>query len=63
MFKNGKVYYVDKKTGKLLFVGTKSIAVAKQFEFYGKWNETKPKIISDLHVSIDNACRDVQELN
>lgn len=63
MFKNGRVYYVDKTTGKLLFVGTKSISVAKQFEFYGKWNEAQSKIISDLHVSIDNACRDVQELN
>jgi hypothetical protein len=61
ILKGSKVYYIDKSTGKILFVGTKRVTVKKQYDFYGKWNAAQGKITSDFMDAVDNATKKVME--
>jgi hypothetical protein len=41
---NGRIYYCDKKTGKMLFILGRSIKVKSKFNFIGSWEKQLPSV-------------------
>ena len=61
IFKNGKIYYIDKRTGLMLFVGKKTVIVKKQFEFHSVWNSIQSDILDEAEKVFDRATSAVEK--
>lgn len=61
IFTRGKIYYIDKQTGKLLFTGVKQIAVKSQFNFDETWKGVEPKISKKADTVLDRATAAVEK--